>query len=131
MARVTIVNDNPEFLELMGEVLESERHETTKVGGDRPITLDVVRRSRPDLLILDLRLGSDELHGWDTAQEIRRDPEMAELPILLCSADLPALEMTRQRLEGQRAVEVLPKPFGIDELMAAIDGLLRTSSARG
>jgi CheY-like chemotaxis protein len=130
MARVTVVNDNPEFLELMGEVLEGERHETTKVDGDRPDALELVRQSRPDVVIIDLRLGSDELHGWNVARELRGDPALENLPVLLTSADLHGLQAVEARLETERAVELLPKPFGIDELAAAIDRLLGKPSGR-
>ena len=127
MARVTVVNDNPEFLELMREVLEDERYDTTTIDGLRDDALDAVRSSRPELVILDLRLSSDGLLGWDLAREIRRDQQFEDLPVLLCSADLQALRDVEGELAGQRAVEVLAKPFGIDELTAVVDRLLAGS----
>jgi len=127
VARVTVVNDNSEFLQLMDEVLESEHYDTTPIDGDRPDALDLVRASEPELLILDLRMGREGLHGWDLATEIRRDRRFQNLPVLLCSADLQALRELESQLEGQRAVEVLPKPFGIDELTQVVDRLLSTA----
>lgn len=127
MARVTVVNDNLEFLELMREVLEAEGYEATTIDGVREVALDAVRSSRPELLILDLRLSSEGLLGWDLAQEIRRDRQFEDLPVLLCSADLQALRDVEEELEGQRAVEVLPKPFGIDQLTGVVDRLLARS----
>ena len=130
MARITVVNDNPEFLELMSEVLESERYETTTVDGGRPDVLDLVRSSRPDLLIIDLRLGNEGLHGWGLVQQIREEQALEGLPILLNSADLQALHEVEPVLEGRRPIEVLAKPFGIDELTATIDRLLAESVGR-
>ena len=127
MARVTVVNDNPDFLELMREVLEDERYEATTIDGLREDVLDAVRGSRPELVILDVRLSSEGLLGWDLAQKIRRDREFEDLPVLLCSADLQALHDIEEELEGQRAVEVLPKPFGIDQLTGVVDRLLARS----
>lgn len=127
MARITVVNDNPEFLALMEEVLEDERYETTTIDGDRDDALDLVRGSRPELLILDLRLSSEGLRGWDLAQEIRRDRRFEDLPVLLCSADLQALRDIEEQLKGHHAVEVLPKPFGIDHLTGSVDRLLAES----
>ncbi len=123
MARVTVVNDNPEFLELMGEVLEAERYEAIRIdaGGD---TVKRVRESKPDLLIIDLRLSNEGLRGWDVVQEIRRSESLEDLPVLLTSADLQALTEVEAQLRDQRAVEVLPKPFGIDELTDTVQGLL-------
>jgi len=74
--------------------------------------------------MIDLRMGSDELHGWDIAQQVRTGPNFDGLPILICSADLQALEALEQDLEVTRNVRKLEKPFRIDDLTDAIDGLL-------
>ena len=121
--RVTVVNDSPEFLELVRDILADERIPTVLVDGDKPDALDRIRESRPDVLMLDLRMGSDELHGWDIAQEIRRDAELAEVPILVCSADVTALASIQDQLDGTRRVSTLTKPFSIDHLSEAIDRL--------
>lgn len=128
MARVTVVNDNPEFLELMGEVLEGERYETTTIDGDRPDVIDLVKASSPEVIVLDLRLTGEGLRGWDVAQELRREPDLVDLPVLLTSADLQALKEIEDQIEGVRSVEVLAKPFGIDQLTEAIDRLLGESA---
>ena len=130
MARITVVNDNPDFLELVREILEGDRYETTTIDGDEPAAIDAVRASRPDLLMIDLRMGSDELHGWDIAQKVRRDSAMAHLPILICSADLRALQELQTQLEQVHDVKTLLKPFAIDALTEAIEDLLGESAAR-
>jgi CheY-like chemotaxis protein len=129
MARVTIVNDNPDFLELVHDILEDDRYEATTVDGDRPDALDQVRASRPDVLMIDIRLGTDTLHGWRVAQEIRRDPRFTGLPILVCSGDLLALEEVADDLQQQRYVRTLAKPFTIDDLTGAVDELLADAVA--
>ena len=130
MARITVVNDNPEFLELVREILEGDRYETTTIDGDHPEALEAVRASRPDLLMIDLRMGSDELHGWELGQRVRADPELVGLPILICSADVRALRALEDDLEHARNVRTLVKPFPIDALTEAIDGLLAESPSR-
>jgi CheY-like chemotaxis protein len=124
MARVTVVNDNPDFLELVRDILEDDRYDTTTIDGDRDDALDAIRVSRPDLLMIDLRKGSQELHGWDLAQQARRQPELVGLPILVCSADSAALEAIKDQLAATQHVATLTKPFRIDALTAAIDRLL-------
>ena len=130
MARVTVVNDNPEFLELVRDILEDDRYDTTTIDGDRDDALDAIRASRPDLLMIDLRNGSDELHGWDIAQEVRREPALAGLPVLVCSADAAALEALKEDLTATRHVGTLTKPFRIDALTEAIDSLLAEAASR-
>ena len=99
MARVTVVNDNPEFLDLVGDILKDERYQVTLVDGDRAEPLERIRDSRPDLLMIDLRLGTDKLHGWDIAQQVRHDSALSEVPILVCSADVVALDEISDQLD--------------------------------
>ncbi len=130
MARVTVVNDNPEFLDLVHDILEDDRYESITIDGDRPDALDAIRASRPDLLMIDLRMGSEGLHGWHIAQQVRADPAFDGLPVLICSADIPALNELEGDLEGDSHVGRLIKPFSIDELIAAVDGLLAEAAPR-
>jgi CheY-like chemotaxis protein len=124
MARVTVVNDNPEFLELVRDILEDDRYDTVTIDGDLPDALEAVRASKPDLLMIDLRMGTEVMHGWDIAQEVRAEPDFKELPVLVCSADVVALNELADDLAAKPHVGILTKPFSIDDLTAAIDGLL-------
>ncbi|MGI8659193.1 MAG: response regulator [Candidatus Limnocylindria bacterium] len=125
MPRVTVVNDNPEFLELVGDILEGDRYETTLIEGDATNdALDRIRTSQPDVLMIELRLGRDGIHGWAIAQEVRNDPEMRGTPILLCSADLVALRRIEDDLDDTYSVVTLTKPFSIDDLTDRVDQLV-------
>lgn len=127
--RVTVVNDNPEFLKLMGDLLREERYAVTLVDGDRDDAIDLVKASQPQALIIDLRLGSSELHGWEVLQALRSDPALSELPTLMCTGDIRGLEQIADRLAGMRRVSTLKKPFGIDELFSKLDALLEREPA--
>jgi CheY-like chemotaxis protein len=122
--RIIVVNDNPEFLELVREILEDEHYATTTIDGDFGDALLRVVESRPDLLILDLRLGTDELHGWGLAQQLRREPSLEGLPVIICSADAPALAALADDLNDTKHVRTLAKPFAIGELTAVINASL-------
>ena len=124
MARVTVVNDNQDFLELVREILEDERYDTTTIDGDRPEALEQIRASRPDVLMIDLRLGSEGLHGWEIAQEVRADDQLKGVPILLCSGDIMALRDLAPELAAGRDLAVLTKPFAVHELCDTVEGLL-------
>lgn len=130
MARVTVVNDNPEFLDLVHDILDGDRYETTMIDGDRPDVLDVIRSSHPDLLMIDVRLGVPGDHGWEIAQEVRSRPQFNELPVLLCSADTLALKGLESGLAETRRVAMLEKPFTIEALVSTIDQLLADPARR-
>jgi CheY-like chemotaxis protein len=130
MARITVVNDNPEFLALVNDILESDRYDAITIDGDRPDAIDAIRASRPDLLMIDLRMGAEGLHGWDVAQAVRAEADFDRLPILVCSADVPALTALEADLANTQYVASLVKPFSIDDLITAIDELLAQGAQR-
>ena len=124
MPRITVVNDNPEFLEMIRDVLENERYETITLDVDTPDTLDRIRASHPDLLFIDLRLGHVGDEGWRLARQIRTVPGFERLPVIVCSGDLPALLEIEPAVAGTARAETLAKPFAIDQLLEVIDRLL-------
>jgi len=127
--RVTVVNDNPEFLKLMGELLHQERYAVTLVDGDRDDAVDLIEASQPQALIIDLRLGTAELHGWEVLKALRSHPDLRELPSLICTGDLRGLEQVADQLAGMRRVSTLKKPFDIEELFSKLDALLEREPA--
>ena len=120
---VVVVNDNPDFLELMADLLHDERYPTTVIDGDREDSVDLIRAASPQVLIIDLRLGQDELHGWKVMKEVRSDHTLRDLPTLICTGDLDALGKLESELATMRRVATLTKPFSVDELMTALEDL--------
>lgn len=122
--RVVVVNDNSEFLEVMADLLHDERYPVTLIDGDRENAVELIRAAIPQTLIIDLRLGSDELHGWDVLQQVRRDPQLSELPTIICTGDTQGLIGLGDEIANMRRVATLRKPFSADELFATLDALL-------
>ena len=114
---------------MVRDILEGDDYATTTIDGDLDGALERVIDSRPDLVILDLRMGTDELHGWDIAQEPRREPSLEGLPMIICSADVLALQALADDLADTKQVRALSKPFAIAELTASIDGLLAEAAS--
>ena len=116
--RITVVNDNPEFLELMHELLAAESgYDTTTIDADTiHDDIEPIRLSHPDLLIVDLRSRDDPLDGWALLQSIRADAELGDLPLILCSGDLQALQEHRQEIDQDPKVETLAKPFQVEDM---------------
>jgi CheY-like chemotaxis protein len=127
--RITVVNDNPEFLELVRDILEDEHYATTTIDEDLENAWERVVESRPELLILDLRLGTDDLRGWHIAQEVRREPSLEDLPVIICSADMLGLEALADELADTKQVRTLSKPFTTAELTAVIDAMLAEAAS--
>lgn len=84
-----------------------------------PSGLAELRRSRPDLLLLDIMLSSPT-EGLDIAREIRNDPEINQTPVVLISSigrqshlpgqtELPADEYLEKPLTGERLLESIER----------------------
>jgi CheY-like chemotaxis protein len=121
---VVVVNDNPDFLDLMGDLLHDERYPVTLIDGDRDNAVELVEAAVPDALIIDLRLGRDTLHGWEVLREVRTNQQLARLPTIVCSGDLQALDRLSDEIRTMDRVAVLRKPFQIEDLFALLDALL-------
>jgi CheY-like chemotaxis protein len=120
MQRVTVVNDSPEFLEMMAAVLHDARYPTTVIDGDRDNARELIEAAEPQILIVDLRLGSEGLHGMDILRWVRQHPQLSRVPTIVCSADRYGIEQVQRELDALSGVTVLMKPFTVDELYAAL-----------
>jgi CheY-like chemotaxis protein len=123
--RITVVNDSPEFLELMHELLEEESgYDASVIEGDRISSIEPIRASRPDLIIVDLRLAQDRMSGWQILREIRDDDDLRRVPVLICTADQEELKKRTPELDKMPRLAILLKPFTVAELESEIRGLI-------
>jgi CheY-like chemotaxis protein len=125
VARITVVNDRPDFLEVMREILEPADHAVTTLNGDE---LDVAELAAtgPDLLIIDLRLDAQRsrLSGWEMVVLARADHRLEGVPIVLCSADRQGTLEHGDELQALTDVHVLLKPFRLGEVEELVSRLL-------
>jgi DNA-binding response OmpR family regulator len=126
---IAVINDNPDFLEVMADLRHDHRYAATVIDGDRDDALELVQAAEPDGLIIDLRLGRDELHGWQILRQIRADSELSELPTVICSGDVEALNSVEEELVGMRRVATIKKPFSVDEMLATLENVLQREPA--
>ncbi len=120
MQRVTVVNNSPEFLEMMADVLHDAHYPTTVIDGDGDNTRELIEAAEPEILIIDLRLGSEGLRGMDIVRWARQHPQLSMVPTIICTGDRLGIEEVQEELDSLRRITVLMKPFEIDELYAAL-----------
>jgi CheY-like chemotaxis protein len=122
LKRVTVVNDSPDFLELMADLLHDANYPATLIDGDRDNAMELVEAAEPEILIIDLRLGSDELKGLDVLRKVRDHPDLRDVPTIVCTADRAGLESVEDEIRSMRRVSVLMKPFEVEALYDALRG---------
>ena len=110
--RVTVIDDQEDFLELMMDVL-SPRHDVAIFSG-HDLTPDDVVDSRPDLLVIDLRLARGDLQGLDIVRLARAHRDLKTVPIVVCSGDPLALDGRAEALSSAGNTATLLKPFSLE-----------------
>ena len=124
-ARILVVNDTQEILELFRMLLEEEEGYDVVLSGFPIQQVKDIEHINPDLIILDLVLG-DEKTGMQMLQMLKMQRSTAAIPVLVCTA---ALQIVREQ-EGylvSQGVHVVYKPFEIDDLLTNIKQLLLES----
>jgi CheY-like chemotaxis protein len=84
MAKILVVDDDPDFVLVTRTVLEDAGYEVLDAANGR-IALDVMRREKPDLVLLDVMMSST-LEGVDVSKEMEADPDLQEVPIVMVSS---------------------------------------------
>lgn len=118
-ARILLVEDYADTRELYAEALRGCGYEVDDVA-DGAAALERARAERPDLVLLDL--GLPGIDGFEVAQELRKDPQMAGVSVVLVSAYVH--ENARELAGKAGALLALPKPCSPEELIAAVRAVL-------
>lgn len=85
MPRILVVDDDPDFVEVTRTILKSaDEYEVLTAANGRQ-ALSLMRRDKPDLVLLDVMM-SYILDGLDVSQEMRQDPELKDIPIVMVSS---------------------------------------------
>ncbi len=120
--QVVVVEDDESTLQFLTLVL-------TEVGGYRVITcrsgataVDCVRTTQPQAVILDTHLETPDM-GWQVLRELKADPRLAAIPVIVSSADARAIHEHAAVLRSTGSAS-LSKPFVVDDLLGLVQGLL-------
>jgi DNA-binding response OmpR family regulator len=122
MTRILIIEDNETLAQGLRTNLEFEGY-AVRVAGDAAGGLAAIAESAIDLVLLDLML--PDQNGYDVLRQLRERGNAT--PVLV----LTALSEEVDKVRGFRfgADDYVTKPFGLMELLARVDALLRRSQA--
>lgn len=109
-----VIEDERAIRISVAEFLEDSGYDVAQVEDGRD-GLVSMRASVPDVVVLDLQLPT--MSGPEFVQEMRADPRLAAVPIVILSA---AADLA-QAAEALGARGALAKPFHLDVLLAVVD----------
>lgn len=115
--KVLVVEDEPTLVDTLQYSLTRQGYDVA-VSTDGVMALDVARRERPDLIILDVML--PKLDGFEVCRILRQE---MSAPILMLTARTDEVDKVVGLEVG--ADDYLTKPFSMRELMARVKALLR------
>ena len=120
---VLVINDTQEILSLMQELLEDEGYRVTSWLA--LLDIEKVKALAPDVVVQDLLFEGMQETGWKFLQLMRLDPELARIPLILCTAAVRTINEPEMAEQLDRlGVSVVLKPFLIEDLLSAISGAL-------
>jgi len=96
-ARILVAEDDADNRRIVVKILTVEGHETLEAADGRT-TVELVRRERPDLILLDLAMPG--MDGWEAARRLKADPETADIPIIALTAFAMRGDEERARQAG-------------------------------
>jgi CheY-like chemotaxis protein len=116
LATVLICDDEPSLRELIRISLDGPYRFVEAEDGES--SLEIARRERPDIVILDMMMPRG--NGLEVLNALRQEPELADTPVIVLTAQ-PAI---REQALQEGADIVMVKPFEPEQITAAVEGVL-------
>ena len=113
--KILVIDDEADVRKYLTSVLEKAGYETV-TAEDGLQGLDVAKRERPDLVILDLMMPRQT--GTDFYRKLSRNKDLKDTPVIVVSG------LTGRHLVAREPVAVFDKPIDREEFLAAVEEAL-------
>lgn len=126
MAKLLIIDDDPDIVAAMKVILESKNHQVTSAGSGSE-GLIKLKADKPDLIILDVMMETTSA-GFEIAREIRKNISNKDIPILMMTAIKEKTGFDFKDDAGDEdwlpVDDYAEKPLDSDQLLAKVENLL-------
>lgn len=112
---ILIVDDNPESLRLLSEILSRVGYKTRPAPSGE-LALGALESIEPDLILLDIRMPN--MDGYEVCRRLKEQERTRQIPVLFISG----LSDTEDKVKGfaAGAVDYIIKPFQEEEILARV-----------
>jgi CheY-like chemotaxis protein len=127
MAKILIVDDDPDIVESMKVVLEDKGYQVISASSGQE-GLKNVEENKPDLIILDIMMETGD-KGFDVCRQLKKDQNYKHIPILMLTAIKDKTGLDFKKEAGDEVwlpVDAyVDKPLKPQELISKIEVLLK------
>jgi DNA-binding response OmpR family regulator len=117
---ILYIEDERPVLELVRHALKLSGYNIVGATTGRQ-GLDLMRQEKPTVLLLDLMM--PDFNGWDVYREMKRDTELAEIPVIVVTAKVP----TRSKIiidDLPPVDDYITKPFDVEQLVRSVENFV-------
>ena len=121
--RILVVDDDPDLVEAISMILKSKHYEVIVAYGGVE-GLEKTKTEKPDLIVLDVMMPDKD--GYTVCKELKADPLLCEIPVLLLTAVVSHISTTRfshQMGMETEADDYMDKPVEPVELAKRVEAL--------
>ena len=112
---VLIVEDNELNMKLFRDLLEAHGYQTSGTSNGYE-AIDLVRKSRPDLILMDIQL--PQVSGLEVTRWIKDDPELRAIPVVAVTAF--AMKGDEERIREGGCEAYLSKPISVGKFIETV-----------
>ncbi len=123
MAKILLVDDDPDLVAATSIVLKTKYEVITATEGEEGVKK--AKEENPDLIILDVIMPVKD--GFSAAEQIKKDPKLAEIPIIMLTSYAERKSETNIPVSKGMTLEAedyIEKPVKPDELLKRVEALL-------
>jgi CheY-like chemotaxis protein len=121
---VLIIEDEADAAELFAEMMRVSGFRVLKTSSSAP-AISMMSAEKPDVVLLDIMM--PDISGLDILRQMRADPELLNIPVVVVSAKGMPADIKNGMEAG--ASTYLTKPVGFLELKEAVERALGSQSA--
>jgi DNA-binding response OmpR family regulator len=123
--RVLCIEDEAEMIDLIRLILSRRGFDVKGAAGGLE-GLELVRKEKPDLVLLDLMM--PDMDGWEVYQQMKADEATRDIPVIVVTAKAQSIDKVLG-LHIAKVDDYIAKPFSPQELLASIDTVLGRKNA--
>ncbi len=122
--KILVVDDDPDLVETTSIILKSKKYDVIAAYGGIE-GLEKARNEKPDLIVLDVMMPDKD--GYTVCRELKADPDLSGIPVLLLTAvvaNIPTTRFTQRMGMETEADDFIDKPVEPQVLVERIEALL-------